>query len=178
MSRIGKIPVKLNDGVEFTQVGADIIIKGPKGELTFRIPKEIIIEKKEDTLVVSPRTQTLSARELYGTIRTVISNMVTGVSEGFKKQLEFKGTGYRVGIEDNNLILHMGYSHPVSLTIPEKIEVKVEKNKIIISGIDKQIIGQFAAKVRSVRGPEPYKGKGIRYSTETIRRKAGKAAGK
>lgn len=177
MSRIGKLPIKIA-GVEFKQEGSTALVKGPKGELTFKIPKDVQVQLTEGCLVVTPRNQTAAARELYGTIRTIIANMVTGVSEGFKKQLEFKGTGYRAQVEGADLILNMGYSHPVTLAIPEKIEVKVEKNKITISGIDKQAIGQFAAKVRSVREPEPYKGKGIRYSTEVIRRKAGKAAGK
>lgn len=177
MSRIGKLPIKIA-GVEFRQEGSMALVKGPKGELAFKIPKDVQVEMVEGSLIVSPCNQTASARELYGTIRTILANMVTGVSEGFKKQLEFKGTGYRAQVEGTDLVLNMGYSHPVTLAIPEKIEVKVEKNKITIAGIDKQKIGQFAAKIRSVRGPEPYKGKGIRYSNEVIRRKAGKAAGK
>ncbi|RJO60035.1 50S ribosomal protein L6 [candidate division WS5 bacterium] len=178
MSRIGKLPVEIKEGVSVDISGDAIKVKGPKGELEFVKNKKIEAKIAEGNIIVSPRNETSEAMALWGLTRTLLNNMIVGVSEGFEKKLEFKGTGYRAQAEGEKLTLHMGYNKPVELEIPKGLEVKVQKNTIIVSGSDKQKVGQFAAEIRKVRKPEPYKGKGIRYSDEIIRRKAGKAAAK
>lgn len=178
MSRIGKLPIEIKQGVEVTIAGNRVTVKGPKGELDMSKHPKIEAKVVDGNVVVTRKEETVEAGKLWGLTRTLINNMVVGVSEGFEKKLEFKGTGYRASSEENKLTLHMGYNSPVIMEIPAGIEAKVQKNTITISGSDKQAVGQFAAEVRQVRKPEPYKGKGIRYSDEVIRRKAGKAAGK
>lgn len=178
MSRIGKLPVEIKEGVSVDISGDTVKVKGPKGELEFVKSKKIEAKAVEGSIIVSPKGETPEVMALWGLTRTLINNMIVGVSEGFEKKLEFKGTGYRAQVEGEKLVLHMGYNKPVELEIPKGLEVKVQKNTINVLGSDKQKVGQFAAEVRKVRKPEPYKGKGIRYSDEVIRRKAGKAAAK
>ncbi len=178
MSRIGKLPIQIKEGVKVDISGDTIKVNGPKGELSFVKNRQIEAKTEGGTILVTKKTDTPEARELWGLTRTLINNMVIGVSEGFEKKLEFKGTGYRAAVDGGKLVLNMGYNKPVELTVPDGLEAKVQKNTITISGRDKQQVGQFAAEVRKVRKPEPYKGKGIRYADEVIRRKAGKTAGK
>ena len=178
MSRIGKLPVEIKEGVK-VEISGDIIkVNGSKGELSFVKNRQIEAKVENGLIIIAKKTDTPEARELWGLTRTLVNNMVIGVSEGFEKKLEFKGTGYRAAVDGGKLVLHMGYNKPVEMVIPEGLEAKVQKNTITISGRDKQKVGQFAAEVRKVRKPEPYKGKGIRYADEVIRRKAGKTAGK
>ena len=178
MSRIGKLKVEIKEGIKVDITGDKVVVSGPKGELQFIKDKRIDARIVDGAVVTSKKEETPKAGELWGLTRTLINNMVIGVSEGFEKKLEFKGTGYRAAVEGDTLTLHMGYNKPVEMKIPEGLEAKVQKNTITVSGSDKQKVGQFAAEVRKVRKPEPYKGKGIRYADEVIRRKAGKAAGK
>ncbi len=178
MSRIGKLPIEIKEGVSVSLSGSQISVKGPKGELNFVKNKKVDVKVSENQILVSKKEDTKEAGAMWGLTRTLIANMVQGVSEGFDKKLEFKGTGYRAAVDGRKLVLHMGYNKPVEMAVPEGLETKVQKNTITISGSDKQCVGQFAADIRKVRKPEPYKGKGIRYSDEVIKRKAGKAAGK
>lgn len=178
MSRIGKLPIQIKEGIQVTISGNDVTVKGPKGELFFKKDKRIDAKVLDGNIIVSRKEETSKAGELWGLTRTLINNMVLGVSEGFEKKLEFKGTGYRAAVEGNNVVLNMGYQHPVNVQIAEGLSVVTQKNTITVSGSDKQKVGQLAAEIRAVKKPEPYKGKGIRYSDEVIRRKAGKAAGK
>lgn len=184
MSRIGKKPIIIPAGVEVKIEKGQIIVKGPKGELKRDIPAQIKIEIKEASseaagdkeLIVGLAKRTKKSPALWGLFRVLISNMVEGVTNGFEKKLEIKGVGYRASVKDNKLILSIGYSHPVEIEPPAGIELKTEKEIIIVSGIDKQLVGQVAAKIREQKKPEPYKGKGIRYLGEIVRRKAGKKA--
>lgn len=185
MSRIGKQPIELPEGVEVKIEGRHAIIKGPKGELTREIPEEISVACENSKLVVSPKRKSFGSAQgrlkntsaMWGLTRALLANCVRGVTEGFEKKLELVGVGYKASIEkDKTLKIEVGYSHPVNIDIPEGISVLVEKNIITISGIDKQKVGEFAAKIRANRPPEPYKGKGIRYEGEKIRRKEGKKA--
>lgn len=177
MSRIGKMPIDIPAGVDVTIDGSTVTVKGPKGELTRTVHKNITVEKDGNVIIVTrPNDENLN-KSLHGLTRTLIANMVEGVSKGFSKELEVNGVGYRAAKQGNELVLTVGYSHLVN--IPEIDGIKIEvpgPNKIIISGSDKQKVGQFAAEVREVRPPEPYKGKGIKYVDEHIRRKEGKAA--
>ncbi len=176
MSRIGKMPIQIPDGVTVEYKDGLITVKGPKGQLQFRHHPDMIIEMKDKEILVKRPSDKKFHRALHGTTRQIINNMIIGVKDGFKKELEVHGTGYRARMEGKNLVLQVGFSHDVVMTPPEGITVKVEgQNKIIVEGIDKQLVGQFAANIRAVRPPEPYKGKGIRYAGEHIRRKAGKA---
>ncbi|OQB06097.1 MAG: 50S ribosomal protein L6 [bacterium ADurb.Bin212] len=176
MSRVGNRPIIINDGVSIAQSGKDLKISSNKGEMSFILPADISIEQSADRLLVKRVTDTKEARSLHGLYARLIANAITGLSHGIIKNLDFKGTGYRAKVESNKLILNMGYSHEISLDIPESIAVNVNKNTISVSGYSSDIVGNFAAKVREVRKPEVYKGKGIKYSTETIKRKDGKAA--
>jgi len=176
MSRIGKQSIIIPEGVEVKISDHQIGVKGPKGELTQSIPPQIEITLEGKELLVTLRKKTKDSSALWGLLRALIFNMVKGVSEGFEKKLEIEGVGYRASLQDNKLILNLGFSHPVEVAAPEEIEFKVDKNIITISGIDKQLVGQIAAKIRAFRKPEPYKGKGIHYLGEVIRRKAGKKA--
>lgn len=180
MSRIGKQPVKIPNGVTVTQ-GADktITAKGSKGELSMTPHDLVKVEIKDDEITVTRANDERFSRSLHGLTRALIANMVTGVSEGFKKQLEIKGVGYRAQLQGKKLVLNLGYSHPIEYTPPEGITIEIDpdnKNLLTISGIDKESVGHTAAIIRGYRKPEPYKGKGIRYIDEYVQRKAGKAA--
>jgi large subunit ribosomal protein L6 len=178
MSRIGKAPILLPQGVELKRAGSTVQVKGPKGTLSHTIPAGISLQIADGIIYVKRKGEAKQVRSLHGLSRTLIANMVTGVTEGFEKGLEIVGIGYRANLQGRNLHLSLGYSHPVIYPIPEGIELVVEKqNKIMVQGIDKQKVGQVAAEIRSFRKPEPYKGKGIRYIGEQVRRKAGKAKG-
>ena len=178
MSRIGKQPVVVADKVEVVINGSDVKVKGPKGELAYSFTNLVNIVKEGNSIIVTPKDESNSARAMWGTTRTVINNMVVGVVSGFTKSLEYSGVGYKAVAKGDSLELNLGYSHPISYKLPTGITAKVEKNVIHISGCNKEIVGQVAAKVRSMRPPEPYKGKGIKYTTEKIIRKAGKTGGK
>ncbi len=177
MSKVGKKPIELPQGVEVELSRHKITVKGSKGQLSFLLPEGITVVKNNGNLVVSRVSSDKQAASLHGTVRSIIYNMVKGVVEGWKKELEIVGTGYRAEVlPDGKLVLNVGFSHPVEVKPPSNIKFMVEKSKIIVEGVDKQVVGQIAAKIRAIRLPEPYKGKGIRYADEVIRRKAGKSA--
>lgn len=176
MSRIGKKPVNIPEKVEVIIDGKNVKVKGPKGELAFVVPGGISIVKEKDEILVSTIKTTKQARALWGTTRSVIQNMVIGVNEGYEINLEIEGVGFKAQLNGNNLVLNVGFSHPVEVGAPEGIKFSVEKNRITVSGIDKVLVGETAAKIRSIKKPEPYKGKGIRYEGEYVRRKEGKTA--
>ncbi len=178
MSRIGKAPILLPNGVEVGISGKSIEVKGPKGSLDFEVPGSISVRQDGDQIYVERPDDERSNRALHGLTRSLINNMVIGVSEGFSKELEIIGVGYRAQAKgQSSLELQLGFSHPISVEAPEGVSFDVpEPTRIIISGIDKQIVGQVAADIRSYRKPEPYKGKGVRYLGEHVVRKAGKAA--
>ena len=182
MSRIGKNPVVIPTGVTASQAAdGTLTIKGPKGELTFKRNPLITVTVKENEILVTRDDESQIKHALHGLTRTLIQNMVTGVTVGYSKTLEINGVGYRVAVQGNKLVLNLGYSHPTEYHTPAGITFKVDdekKNVLYVSGIDKQLVGQTAAEIREFRKPEPYKGKGIKYSDEHIRRKAGKAAAK
>jgi len=177
VSRIGRMPVVIPDGVEVSVDGSTVRVKGPKGEMTQTFRPEITIKLEEGVLKVERPSDAPRMRALHGLTRALIQNMVTGVSEGFEKVLQVEGVGYRPEMDGQDLILHVGYSHPVRITPPEGIsfEADTRARLIKVQGIDKAMVGQVAADIRKVRPPEPYKGKGIRYQGEYVRRKAGKA---
>lgn len=184
MSRIGKLPVPISDKVEFS-INADNIatFKGEKGTNTLRIHPEITVEKNENELVIKRSTDQKEHRALHGLFRALVNNAVVGVTEGYTKKLEIIGVGFRAAINGDVLELNLGYSHPIFFVPPEGITIEVDTKSgktpiLVISGVDKEMVGQVAAKIRSFRKPEPYKGKGIRYLGEQIRRKAGKSAAK
>lgn len=175
MSRIGKKPVAIPSGVTVDLKGETLRIKGPKGELMLTIHPKVLVEHKGTEIIVSvKKPDEKSERALWGLFRSLINNMVTGVTTGFTKILEINGVGYKAAMSGQKIILNLGYSHPIEMEVPTGLEAKVEKNTITITGADRQVVGQFAAVVRSQREPEPYKGKGIKYQDEVIRRKAGK----
>ncbi|MGI6091780.1 MAG: 50S ribosomal protein L6 [Veillonellaceae bacterium] len=179
MSRIGRMPIAIPAGVTVKLDGNVLSVKGPKGELTRELPKEMIIEIEDNTILVKRPSDEKEHRSLHGLTRTLISNMVVGVTEGFKKTLEIVGVGYRAAKQGTKLGLTLGFSHPVEVVPPAGVTIDVPApNKIVISGIDKEVVGQLAAQVRGFREPEPYKGKGVRYEGERVRRKVGKAGGK
>jgi large subunit ribosomal protein L6 len=179
MSRIGKRPIPIPAKVTVTLSGQTVTIKGPKGELTRTLPGGVTIVQEAETLVVARTDESRVARERHGLCRTLVANMVEGVSNGFERKLEIQGVGYRAAVQGKNLNLAMGYSHPVNIEPPSGISFAVEGNtNVTVSGIDKELVGNTAAKVRAVRPPEPYKGKGIRYQGEVVRRKVGKTGGK
>ncbi|OKL46034.1 50S ribosomal protein L6 [Boudabousia marimammalium] len=176
MSRIGRLPVSIPAGVEIKLDDSVITVKGPKGELKHTIPTPIEVKVEDGTVLVSRPNDERTARSLHGLTRTLINNMVVGVTEGFQKKLEIVGTGYRVIAKGKNLEFALGFSHPVVVEAPEGIEFTVEgPTKLTVSGIDKQKVGEVAANIRKIRKPEPYKGKGVRYAGEQVRRKVGKA---
>jgi large subunit ribosomal protein L6 len=184
MSRIGKQPVVLPKGVTVT-VGADnlLVVKGPKGELKQAIDRDIKVEVKDGHVEFSRPTDQIRRRALHGLYRALVSNMVKGVTDGYKRQLELIGVGFKASNQGNLLDLALGYSHNIIFEIPKELKLATEQNKgenpkITLEGVDKQLIGQVAAKIRGLRKPEPYKGKGVRYVGEVVRKKAGKAAGK
>lgn len=175
MSRLGKIPVTIPSGVEVTLADGILTVKGPKGTLTRPVRKDVDITIGNGEITLAPG-KTVLAKALWGTYTAHIRNMITGVTEGFTRVLEIEGVGYRAEVKGSDLVLSVGYSHPVPLVIPEGITATVEKSVITLAGYDKEALGQFAANVRKVRKPEPYKGKGIRYQGEYIIRKQGKKA--
>lgn len=178
MSRIGKLPVSVPAGVEVSINGTEVTVKGPKGELTQTFHSELTIEKAEDgSIVVTRPDDERKSRSMHGLTRTLIHNMVIGVSEGYSKTLELVGVGYRAAVKGDHLEMNLGFSHPVIIKTPEGIKFECpDQSKIVVSGIDKQQVGQVAADIRKWRKPEPYKGKGIRYEGEHVRRKEGKTA--
>ena len=179
MSRIGKTPVAIPEKVSVEIDGLLVTVKGPKGELQRLMPEGVNFDKRENEIFVSPASTKRFARERHGLCRTLIANMVQGVNEGFIKKLEIVGVGSRAQVKGKNLVVSAGYSHPVEIIPPDGIIFKVESNtNVIVSGIDKEIVGNEAAKIRSIRPPEPYKGKGIKYYDERIIRKAGKSGKK
>lgn len=175
MSRIGKLPITVPSGVEVAINGSDVSVKGPKGELGMSIDGSIEAKLEENTITVIRPDEERESRSLHGLTRTLISNMIVGVTEGYSKKLELHGTGYRVVAKGNDLELQLGFSHSIDVAAPEGIAFAIEANTVTVSGIDKQLVGETAANIRKLRITEPYKAKGIRYEGETIRRKAGKA---
>ena len=176
MSRIGKLPIPLPQGVTAEVAGQDVKVKGPKGELQLTISEPIKVTLEDNSILVSRPDDEATSKSLHGLSRTLIANNVQGVSEGFSKSLEIVGTGYRAASKGSTVELALGLSHPVVVTPPDGVTLTVEgNNKIIVSGISKQAVGEVAANIRKLRKPEPYKGKGIRYEGERVRRKAGKA---
>ena len=178
MSRVGKRPIPIPKGVDVKHENNLVTVKGPKGVLERSIPPEIRIKVEKDKVSVTIDDGSIRARSLHGLFRVLIANMVTGVTKGFEKTLEIVGVGYRAELNGRTAVFNVGYSHPVNFPLPEGIDARIERTRITISGIDKELLGQTAAKIRSIRSPEPYKGKGIKYADETIRRKAGKAGAK
>jgi large subunit ribosomal protein L6 len=177
MSRIGKKPIPILKGIQFVQQETRIKISGPKGELTVNVPSTLGVQVKENEILVSRSSDTKEQRALHGTWRALLNNMVKGVSEGFQRKLEIVGVGYKAEVKGKKIQFMLGYSHPILFVPPPGIKVEIpQPTNIVITGIDKQLVGQVAAKIRSFRPPEPYKGKGVKYEGEYIRRKAGKAA--
>ena len=180
MSRIGKAPIVVPSGVTVTINGGEVKVKGPKGELKETIRPEITVKQEDGKLLVSRTSEDRFVRSLHGLSRTLVANMVKGVTEGYTRTLEIVGVGYRAAVEGKKLILQLGYSHPVEVPAPPGVEFAVDKKAttITVTGYDKQVLGDLCADIRDRRPPEVYKGKGIKYQGEVIRRKAGKAAGK
>jgi large subunit ribosomal protein L6 len=179
MSRIGKRPIPIPDKVTVTIDGRTVTVKGSKGELTRTLPEGVTLKQEDGQILVERINESRMARERHGLCRTLVANMVEGVSKGYERKLEIQGVGYRAAVQGANLNLNMGYSHPVLIEPPAGIAFVVEGNtNVTVSGIDKELVGNTAAKVRAVRPPEPYKGKGIRYQGEKVRRKVGKTGGK
>jgi large subunit ribosomal protein L6 len=179
MSRIGKRPIPVPDKVTVTIEGQTVTVKGPKGELSRTLPPEVEVLLDGETVIVNRRNESRPARQRHGLCRTLVANMVEGVSQGFIKKLEIQGVGYRAAVQGKILNLAMGHSHPVNIDPPEGISFLVEgTTNVTVSGIDKEVVGNTAARIRAVRPPEPYKGKGIRYAGEIVRRKVGKTGGK
>ncbi len=179
MSKIGKKPIQIPSGVDVSINNQTVTVKGPKGTLTREIHSKIVIAKKDSELTLTKNDDSRQAQQLWGLTRTLVSNMVEGVSKGFEKNLEIQGVGYRAAVEGTKLNLSMGYSHPVLIDPPAGITFSVEGNtKVTVKGIDKQAVGDISSNIRAVRPPEPYKGKGIRYAGEKVRRKAGKSGKK
>lgn len=178
MSRIGNKIITIPDGVDVSVEKDAIKIRGQQGELSIKTLKDVSVSIEDKVLTVSRKNDQPVTRGFHGLIRALIQNAILGVTQGFTKRLELKGVGYRAEVQGNDLVLNLGFSHPVNVPIPESLKVTVEKNQIVISGIDKQAVGQFAASVRAIRPPEPYKGKGIRYIDEVIKLKPGKQAAK
>jgi large subunit ribosomal protein L6 len=179
MSRIGKAPITVPSGVDINISGRTITVKGPKGTLSREIPGEITVRQEESTLFVERPNDERTNRAQHGLVRSLVNNMVVGVTDGFAKELEIVGVGYRAEAQGQNLRLALGFSHPVMVNAPEGITFEVPaQTRVIVKGIDKELVGQVAANIRSIRKPEPYKGKGVRYLDERIIRKAGKAGKK
>ena len=177
MSRIGNRTIAIPEGVTVEVNGNVVTVKGSKGELSLTTSDLVTVEVKEGTVVVTRKNETIPARQMHGTTNANIRNMIIGVSEGYSKALEIIGVGYRFNLRGNKLVINAGYSHPVEVEVPSDLQVKLEgNNQVTVSGISKERVGEFAANIRKVRKPEPYKGKGIRYVGEHIRRKEGKKA--
>jgi large subunit ribosomal protein L6 len=176
MSRIGRLPITVPSGVDVTIDGRTVTVKGPKGSLTRELHPDITVAREDDRLVVTRPTEQKTHKQLHGLTRTLVNNMVVGVTDGYRKSLEITGVGYRAAKVGEKLQLNLGYSHPIEIAPPTGISFEVENpTRLAVVGIDKELVGQVAAQVRSTRKPEPYKGKGVRYAGEYIRRKAGKA---
>jgi large subunit ribosomal protein L6 len=176
MSRIGRMPIDIPAGVTVTIAGQDVSVRGPKGELSLRVKEPIVAAMVESQVVVTRPDDERESRSLHGLTRTLINNQIIGVTEGFTKTLQVVGTGYRLAAKGQGIEFSLGYSHPITVEPPAGIAFTIEGNdKLIVSGIDKQAVGEVAANVRKLRKPEPYKGKGVRYEGENVRRKAGKA---
>jgi large subunit ribosomal protein L6 len=178
MSRIGRKPLEIPKGVQVTIAKDTVSVKGPKGSLSLKRHEDIDIKEDKGTITFSRKGNEGRERAAHGLMRALVNNMITGVTKGFEKQLEINGVGYKAEIKGTNVVLSLGYSHPIEYKLPEGITAKVDKSLLILSGIDRQALGAATAKIRSFRPPEPYKGKGIKYVSETILRKAGKTAGK
>ena len=179
MSRIGKAPIPVLGGVTVTLSGLDVKVKGPKGELSRTLPDGVTIAQDGSTLVVSPASDNRRSRERHGLCRTLVANMVEGVSKGYTRKLEIVGVGYRAAVQGKKLVVSAGYSHQVEMVPPDGVTFAVDGNTtVLVSGADKELVGNEAAKVRAIRPPEPYKGKGIKYEGERILRKAGKTGKK
>lgn len=179
MSRKGKTPIKLPKGVEVKLNGQEVSVKGPKGSLNQKIGQEVALDVQAEQVLVTLKEEFADQSRLHGLYRSLVSNMIVGASQGYQKRLQMIGVGYRAAVKGADLDLSIGFSHPTLLRIPTGIQVMVDKNTtIIISGLDNQAVGQFAAEVRAMRPPEPYQGKGIRYENEYVRKKAGKSAAK
>ena len=176
MSRIGKQPVLLPDGVSVENVEGGVRVKGPKGTLTERLPQEIRVKVDSGQVVFERPDDRKQSKALHGLTRALVANMVKGVVESFRKDLEIQGVGYRADVSGNTVKIQVGFSHPVEIAIPDGLKVSVDRNVLLrVEGIDRQRVGQFAAELRAIRPPEPYKGKGIRYVNERVKRKVGKA---
>ena len=179
MSRIGKTPIKIPSGVKVALSGADVKVEGPNGKLAVNLPAEVKAEIDGDELRVLRQGETRRHRAFHGLFRSLVNNAVVGCGTGFKRELEINGVGFRAAVKGETLNLTLGFSHPVDFPIPKGVKAEVEKQtRIILQGADKALVGETAAKIRSLRPPEPYKGKGIKYADEVVKRKAGKAAGK
>ncbi len=179
MSRVGKKPIVLPKGVEVRQEGNTVVVKGPKGSVTAPLVTGISMKIEDGTVSLLRGNDERQSRASHGLVRALVANGVKGVSEGFKRELDIIGVGYRAEVKGREVVFQLGYSHPIHYAIPDGIEIGVDKaGHVVVTGIDKQKVGQVAAEIRSLRQPDPYKGKGIKYSDEVIRRKAGKAAGK
>lgn len=187
MSRIGRLPISIPSGVEFTQVNGVITVKGPKGTLTRTMPEPITVRREDATLYVERPSDIKAHKALHGLTRTLLNNMVLGVTQGFQRVLDLHGIGYRAQLQPDRLVLNLGFSHDIYVIPPKEITFAVETSspnvdnqqrtaRLTVSGIDKELVGQVAAKIRALKKPEPYKGKGLRYQGEVVRRKAGKAA--
>ena len=176
MSRIGRLPIPVPSGVDVTIDGRQVTVKGPKGTLSRALHPDMTVSREDGTLVVTRPTEQKTHKQLHGLTRTLVNNMVVGVTDGYRKGLEITGVGYRAALSGRKLQLNLGYSHQIEIDPPEGITFEVENpTRLAVVGIDKELVGQIAAKVRATRKPEPYKGKGVRYAGEYIRRKAGKA---
>lgn len=175
MSRVGKKPVLIPEGVNVVLEGDSLIAKGPKGELRRRMHPNIQVNVEGDSITLAPADDSKESRSLHGLSRMLVFNMVTGVSVGFQKVLEIVGVGYRAEMKGRTAVLNLGFSHPVEFPLPEGIDATIDRGKITVSGIDRELVGMTCAKIRKLRPPEPYKGKGVKYAGEIIRRKAGKA---
>ena len=178
MSRIGKMPIAVPKSVTINIDAGTVTVRGPKGELSRSVPRQISVITEDSTLRVERGSDEPTQRSLHGLTRSLLANMVTGVTDGFSRRLEVNGVGYRAAVSAGSLVLQVGYSHPVLVPAPAGISFAVQGNAITVSGADKELVGEVAAQVRRVRPPEPYKGKGIKYAEEVIRRKAGKAGAK
>ncbi len=176
MSRIGRLPIAVPSTVDVTIEGRQVTVKGPKGTLSRQLHPDISVDREDGNLVVTRPTEQKTHKQLHGLTRTLVNNMVVGVTDGYRKGLEITGVGYRAALNGKKLTLNLGYSHPIEIDPPEGISFELENpTRLAVVGIDKELVGQIAAKVRSTRKPEPYKGKGVRYAGEVVRRKAGKA---
>jgi large subunit ribosomal protein L6 len=178
MSRVGQRPIPIPNGVNIDITDDSVRVKGPKGELSRQVPRQISLRREDGTLLVERASDANTDKSLHGLTRSLVANMVTGVTDGFTRRLEVNGVGYRAAVVGGNLALQVGYSHPVVYPAPPGVTFAVQGNAILISGADKELVGEVAAQIRRVRPPEPYKGKGIKYAEEVIRRKAGKAGAK